>query len=109
MSTQEKPKGAKRHEGKGSDGDAKSAAKPREHWRGPPEVMEGPGADGPLRAGTSGEQSVRVRCRYSSEFAPLRPRRVRCQENAKTVVIDRQRAARLDHDQPSIPRPFSGV
>jgi len=26
----------------------RSAAKPREHWTGPPEVMEGPGADCPL-------------------------------------------------------------
>src|SRR5207249_7870307 len=100
---QREPRAPRAAKGVRGASEARGAAKPREHWTGPPEVMEGPGADGPLRAGASGEQSVWVRCRCSSEFAPLRPRRIRCQENAKTVVIDRQRAARLDHDQPSIP------
>src|SRR5439155_3663505 len=40
--------------------EARSAAKPREHWTGPPEVMEGPGADGPFRAGAGSAVVVRM-------------------------------------------------
>src|SRR5438093_6749724 len=104
-----------------------------EHWTGPPEVMhppevtEGPGADGPLRAG-----DCNVGLGYSDvcgrEIEPDRVRRscvaVKTEQKlwscpaqmspwVARVATSRspplQRAARLDHDQPSIPRPFSGV
>src|SRR2546428_5445610 len=56
--------------------EARSAATPREHWTGPPEVREGPGADGPFRTGVGTVGSdTRMFCGRRIESDRVRPRR----------------------------------
>ncbi len=57
---QGEPRGPRAAMGVRGASEARSAAKPREHWTGPPEVMEGPGADGPFRAGAGSAVVVRM-------------------------------------------------
>src|SRR5439155_10439666 len=57
---QGEPRGPRAATGVRGASEARSAAKPREHWTGPPEVMEGPGADGPFRAGAGSAVVVRM-------------------------------------------------